>query len=420
MNHKILVIGSGGREHALAWSFLNSPSVELVICAPGNGGTANLPRCQNRSIAVDDFATLTNLIKEENLDFVVVGPEVPLSLGIADHFRSCGIPVFGPIQQGAQIESSKAWAKEFFQSANIPTADSATFEDLQLAHAYLKEKGAPIVIKADGLAAGKGVVVAMNLQEAQSAIEDLFAQGHKKLVIEEYLVGEEVSVLALTDGDDFRLLLSAQDHKRIGEGNTGPNTGGMGAYCPAAILTPELEAQVKQKIFIPTLAELKKRNIDYCGVLYAGLMVCPDGIVKILEFNCRFGDPETQAILPLLKTPLDELIFACITKNLQNFPEFQWHQGACVCVIAASNGYPGAYSKGKLIKGINSLSDADALVFQAGTVLKDKDLLTDGGRVLGVTGIGEDFLAARKQAYSTLEKISFEGMYYRSDIAIKK
>ncbi len=420
MNRKVLVIGNGGREHALAWSLLNSFSVDLVICAPGNGGTANLEGCENRSIDVEDFSSLTKLVKEEALDFVIVGPELPLSLGIADHFRSLDIPVFGPVQQGAQIESSKAWAKNFFADAKIPTAASATFTNPQMAKSYLKEKGAPIVIKADGLAAGKGVVVAMNLLEAQNAVEELFMQGYQKLVIEEYLEGEEVSVLAVTDGEDFRLLLSAQDHKRIGQGNTGPNTGGMGAYCPSGIVNPEIEYQIRENIFLPTLAQFKKMGIEYCGVLYAGLMVCPDGVVKILEFNCRFGDPETQAILPLLKTPLDELIVSCIMKDLRKFPQLEWHQAHSVCVIAASEGYPGKYTTGHLIEGIDSLSHSDALVFQAGTILDGKNILTDGGRVLGVTGVGIDFFAARNQAYSTLEKISFEGMYSRPDIALKK
>ena len=416
MSRQVLIIGNGGREHTLAWTLLKSSQVNQVICAPGNGGTATLAGCQNRDISVEDLSAIIKLVQEKNIDFVVVGPELPLSLGITDRLHQAGIKVFGPTQDGAQIESSKAWAKELFKSAAIPTADSATFSDLQTAKAYLQAKGAPIVIKADGLAAGKGVIVAMTSTEAEAGLESLFQQGYEKIVIEEYLVGQEVSVLAVTDGLDFRLLLPAQDHKRIGEGNTGANTGGMGAYCPAPILTPRLEQQVKETIFTPTLTELRKRGIDYCGVLYAGLMISPEGTAKILEFNCRFGDPETQVILPLLKTPLDELLLACINKRLGQFPPLEWHEGTAVCVIAASRGYPGNYSKGKVITGLENISD-DTLIFQAGTILKEKQLLTDGGRVLGVTGIGEDFQVARSKAYVALQQINFEGMYYRRDIA---
>jgi phosphoribosylamine--glycine ligase len=416
MSRKILVIGNGGREHALSWALLKSPSVELVVCVPGNGGTELLPGCENRSLSVDDFASIVSLIRQENIDFVVVGPELPLSLGIVDTLRKEGILVFGPNQEGAKIESSKAWAKDLFQSAGIPTAESATFNDLTSAQSYVNKKGVPIVLKADGLAAGKGVIVAMTLDEAQEALLSLFGQGYTKIIVEEYLVGEEVSVLALTDGKDFRLLLPAQDHKRIGEGNTGLNTGGMGAYCPANILTPELEEQIKNKIFWPTISELQKRGIEYCGVLYAGLMISPDGIAKILEYNCRFGDPETQAILPLLKTPLDELFIACIAKELKEFPPLEWHEYTSVCVIAASGGYPESYEKGKIITGVDSQDD-DILVFQAGTRLENDDLLTDGGRVLGVTAIGSDFGVARKKAYEKINQIHFEGMYFRRDIA---
>jgi len=417
MSRKVLIIGNGGRENALAWTFLKSPQVSKVICAPGNGGTASLAGCQNRAISIEDFPSLVNLVREEGIDFVVVGPELPLALGITDKLTEEGILVFGPTQEGAQIESSKAWAKELFKAASIPTADSETFIEQEAALAYLQEKGTPIVIKADGLASGKGVIVAMTPTEAQEAVQTLFQQGYNKLVIEEYLVGEEVSVLAVTDGRDFRLLLPAQDHKRIGEGNTGLNTGGMGAYCPAPILTPQLEEQVKETIFVPTIAELRKRGINYCGVLYAGLMISEEGIAKILEFNCRFGDPETQVILPLLKTNLDDLILACITQKLGEFPPLEWYQGSAVCVIAASAGYPGNYTKGQLITGLET---SEALIFQAGTVLKDKQFLTDGGRVLGVTGVGSDFNTARNKAYETIKKISFEGMYYRRDIAEKK
>ncbi len=416
ISHKVLVVGNGGREHALAWSLLQSDQVTKVVCAPGNGGTARLSGCENRAISVDDFQSLEMIVQEEEIDFVIIGPELPLALGITDILQKKGIKVFGPTQIAAQIESSKAWAKELFKSAAIPTAASETFSEIEGAKAYLKEKGAPIVIKADGLAAGKGVIIAMSPTEADQAVETLFSEGYQKLVIEEYLEGQEVSVLAVTDGLDFRLLLPAQDHKRIGEGNTGLNTGGMGAYCPAPILTPALEEQVKETILAPTIRELRKRGIDYCGVLYAGLMISPEGVAKILEFNCRFGDPETQVILPLLKTPLDEIILACINQRLGEFPPLEWHQGHAVCVIAASGGYPCSYNKGNLITGVKTEQVSDALIFHSGTTYQGDNLLTNGGRVLGVTGIGSDLNTARSKAYATLESISFEGIYYRRDI----
>lgn len=414
---KVLVVGNGGREHAIAWKLLQSPRVKEVICTPGNGGTATLVGCQNMPVAVDDLDAITRIAVEHQVDLVVVGPELPLSLGITDMLQKHNIKVFGPNQMGAEIEASKAWAKTLMNEAKMPTAKSMTFTELEPAVAYVIATGAPIVIKADGLAAGKGVIVAMTLEDATDGVKNLFDQGFSKLVIEEFLTGEEVSILALTDGETIRPLLPAQDHKRIGEGDTGKNTGGMGAYCPAPIVTEALQKRIDQEVLQPTLAALKQRGIDYCGVLYAGLMITPEGEPKVLEFNCRFGDPETQAILPLLVTPLDELLLACVEKRLHEIPPLQWHQGGSVCVVVASGGYPGDYAKGKAISGISEAQQTIAVVFQAGTKLEQETIFTDGGRVLGVTAVGKNFPEAIARVYQGVDLIQFEGIYYRRDIA---
>jgi len=416
---KVLVVGNGGREHALAWKLLQSKKVKEVICTPGNGGTATLKGCQNIPVAVDDLAGITEIALNHQVDLVVVGPELPLSLGLTDYLQRHNLKVFGPNQEGAQIEGSKAWAKSLMIEAQMPTALSSTFTELAPALDYVIASGAPIVIKADGLAAGKGVVVAMTLADAKEAVTNLFAQGFNKLVIEEFLTGEEVSVLALTDGETIISLLPAQDHKRIGEGDTGNNTGGMGAYCPAPLVTNELQEKINQEILNPTLKALKSKGIDYCGVLYAGLMISTDGEPKVLEFNCRFGDPETQAILPLLATPLDELLLACVEKRLKDLPPLEWHPGGAVCVVIASGGYPGDYLKGKLITGISEAENKGAVVFHAGTKLEQEQILTDGGRVLGVTALGKNFPDAIASAYEGVRFINFEGLYYRRDIAYR-
>lgn len=422
---KILVVGNGGREHALAWKLLQSSQVEQVFVAPGNGGTAIMEKCQNVPLAVDDFAGIGSFAQENSISLVVVGPEVPLALGITDALQSENIPVFGPSKAGAQIEASKAWAKALMEEAGIPTAKSATFTDAEAAKAYVTQQGAPIVVKADGLAAGKGVIVAQTVEEAQSAITTIFKEGIGKspdasitLVIEECLVGEEASVLALTDGVTIRPLIPAQDHKRIGEGDTGPNTGGMGAYAPAPLVTPSLMERIEREVLERAIATLKKRHIDYRGVLYAGLMISPQGELKVLEFNCRFGDPETQAVLPLLETPLEELMLACVEQRLAEMPPISWKSGACVCVVMASGGYPGDYPKGKEIIGISPAESTGAVVFHAGTKF-DKTLVTDGGRVLGVTAIGENISSAKALAYTAVDKIQFAGAYYRRDISNK-
>ncbi|MEM1393651.1 MAG: phosphoribosylamine--glycine ligase [Cyanobacteria bacterium P01_A01_bin.80] len=416
---KILVVGSGGREHALAWKFLQSSQVEWVVCVPGNGGTASLDNCENLSLQVDDFEGISNYALKAGINLVVVGPEVPLAKGITDYLQSKGLKVFGPSQAGAQIEASKAWAKSLMQEANIPTANSAVFNKPAPAKSYIKEHGVPIVIKADGLAAGKGVTVATTLNQAVEAVEAIFqgqfGRAGEFVVIEECLTGQEVSVLALTDGLTIRPLLPAQDHKRIGEGDTGENTGGMGAYAPTPIATVNLMERVQKQVLDRTINALKVKNIDYRGVLYAGLMVTPTGEFKVLEFNCRFGDPETQVILPLLETPLEELMLACIEQRLEQIPPIEWKQGAAATVVAASGGYPAAYEKGKVITGIAEAEAPNVTVFHAGTQL-NQQLITDGGRVLNVTGVGENFEQALQLAYASMEKISFDGMYYRRDI----
>jgi phosphoribosylamine---glycine ligase len=410
---RVLVVGNGGREHAIAFSLLKSPNIENVFCTPGNGGTATLEKCQNLAVAVDDFAGIAQAVKDYKIDLVVVGPEIPLSLGITDYLQQQGIAVFGPIKAGAEIEASKSWAKDLMVEGGIPTAKSATFTDVAKAKAYIEQEGAPIVVKADSLAAGKGVIVAMTLKEALNAVEELFGQGFSTLVIEEFLVGEEASVLALTDGKTIIPLLPAQDHKRIGEGDTGKNTGGMGAYAPAPLVTPEIMERIEKEVLQPTIATFRKRGIDYRGILYAGLMITPEGAPQVVEFNCRFGDPETQAVLPLLDTPLDELMLACVRGELDRV-ELKWKSASAVCVVAAAGGYPDAYTKEKAIAGLDNVTDA--IVFHAGTKLEGEQILTDGGRVLGMTAVGDNLEKAIATVYGAMEKISFEQMYYRRDI----
>ncbi|PPS45388.1 phosphoribosylamine--glycine ligase [Chroococcidiopsis sp. TS-821] len=434
---KVLVVGSGGREHALAWKLLRSPQVKQVYCAPGNGGTAILERCQNLPLSVEDFAGISEFARSHNIDLVVVGPEVPLALGITDNLQRLGIKVFGPTRAGAQIEASKAWAKALMQEAKIPTAKAAVFHHATAAKDYVNAQGAPIVVKADGLAAGKGVTVAETIAQAHKAIDAIFQGQFGKdefVVIEECLTGQEASVLALTDGLTIRPLLPAQDHKRIGEGDTGENTGGMGVYAPTPVVTSELMVEIEAKVLQPAIATLKQKGIDYRGVLYAGLMIAPDGNFKVLEFNCRFGDPETQAILPLLETPLAELLLACVEQRLEQMPPIAWKSGASACVVLAAGGYPGSYEKGKVISGIDAAEALGANVFHAGTKLIQANeqnklttshsplatqLVTNGGRVLGVTGIGKNFEQAIALAYRGVDCIQFEKMYYRRDIGYR-
>lgn len=418
---RVLVVGNGGREHALAWKFLQSPQVQQVVCVPGNGGTASLKNCRNLALSVDDFEGIARYALVNNIGMIVVGPELPLSLGITDYLKAQELTVFGPTREGAQIESSKAWAKDLMKAASIPTARAEVFTDAESAIAYIRSQGAPIVIKADGLAAGKGVTVAMTLEQAETAVTACFSgqfgAAGSQVVIEEYLQGEEVSILAVTDGLTIRPLLPAQDHKRIGENDTGENTGGMGAYAPAPIVTSDLKQRIQTEILEPAIQALRDRNIDYRGILYAGLIITPEGDPKVIEFNCRFGDPETQVVLPLLETPLEKLLFACAKQKLADFPEIEWKSGAATCVVIASEGYPGNYPKGLPVNGIAAAEETGAAVFHAGTQMKNQQLVTDGGRVFGVTAIADTFDQSIEQAYRAVDQIQFEGMYFRRDIA---
>lgn len=422
---RAIVIGNGGREHALAWSLLQSPNIHGVFCIPGNGGTATLANCQNIAMSVSDFDGITRFALVQGVGLVIIGPEAPLAAGLADRLKSEGIPVFGPTQDGAQIESSKAWAKALMLEAGVPTAASQSFtaDRQDEAIAYVRQMGAPIVVKADGLAAGKGVVVAASEEEAIAAIETIFSgkfgAAGETIVIEECLTGQEVSVLALTDGETIIPLLPAQDHKQIGEGDTGANTGGMGVYAPTPLLSSEQLERVQREVLQPTIDALKARGIDFCGVLYAGLMVAEDGTPKVLEFNCRFGDPETQAVLPLLETPLDRVLLACVEKRLAQLDPLVWREGVSVCVVLASGGYPEAFEKGKPISGIDRAEAQDAVVFHGGTEVKQGELRTSGGRVLGVTSVADNFEAAIAQTYAAVESIQFEGCYYRRDIGYR-
>ncbi len=416
---KILVVGSGGREHALARTLLASPQVEQVFCLPGNGGTANLANCENVSLSACDHDAIAKFAQSHDIALVVVGPEVPLAQGITDDLQQYNLTVFGPTQAGAQIEASKAWAKALMHEAGIPTAQAAIFTDAATAKAYVQSQGVPIVIKADGLAAGKGVTVATTLAEALNAIEAAFSgqfgEAGKQLVIEECLTGQEVSILALTDGKTIRPLLSAQDHKRIGEGDTGPNTGGMGAYAPAPLVTPALAARIQTEVLEPAIQTLRSRNILYQGILYAGLMITPDGDPKVIEFNCRFGDPETQAILPLLDTPLVDLLLACTQGTLEQH-SIQWKNAVSACVVMAAGGYPGQYQQHQEITGIDLAEATEALVYHAGTQHNGQQLLTSGGRVLNVVALGADYDQAFARAYHACDRIHFHQAYYRRDI----
>ncbi|NEZ55564.1 phosphoribosylamine--glycine ligase [Adonisia turfae] len=417
---KAIVIGSGGREHAMAWTLLQSPNVSGVVCIPGNGGTATLAGCSNLAMSVDDVEGIARFSLVQNIGLVAIGPEQPLADGVADGLRAQGITVFGPNQDGAQLEASKAWAKALMQEAGIPTAASSVFDNGEAATAYVEEQGAPIVIKADGLAAGKGVTVAMTLEEAKDAIASIFSgqfgTAGKQVVIEEFLTGQEASVLAVTDGITIRPLMPAQDHKQIGEGDTGPNTGGMGAYAPTPVVPSALLERIQAEVLEPTVQALRNRGIDYRGVVYAGLMITPTGDLKVIEFNCRFGDPETQVVLPLLNTPLDKIMLACCEQRLEELPPFEWKSGYAACVVLAADGYPGKYPKGMTIDGIDAATDTGAMVFHAGTQLDKGTLKSNGGRILGVTALGDTFGDAIANAYVAAEAIQFDNAYYRRDI----
>lgn len=418
---RILLIGGGGREHALAWKLVQSPNVEKLYAAPGNPGMALLQKCECINLNVDDLEGVADYAEEKSIDLTVVGPEAPLVAGLADVFKRRGLPVFGPSKAAAQLEGSKAFSKELMAKYNIPTAFFKICEDIEAAKAYVEEKGAPIVVKADGLAAGKGVVVAMTKQDALDAIDEMmgdhkFGAAGARVVLEEYMEGEEASLLAFTDGKTVVPMIAAQDHKRVFDGDEGPNTGGMGTYAPAPVMTDILRLKATELVLKPVVAAMAKEGTPYQGCLYAGLMIKGDS-VKVVEFNCRFGDPETQVVLPLLDGDLAEIMLACATGTLDKV-EVAWHDKAAVCVVMASGGYPESYEKGKEITGLAAAEeDKDVVVFHAGTKEAAGKIVTSGGRVLGVTAVDASIKAARDRAYAAVEKIAFEKNFYRKDIA---
>ena len=411
----ILVIGSGGREHALFWKLSESPRADKIYAIPGNPGMGEMT-----NISVEDTAAILHFAQEKAIGLVVVGPEVPLTNGLVDVLEAAGIRAFGPRKNAAELEASKAFAKELMKAYGIPTAHYEVFTDAASACAYVKKQNIPIVIKADGLAAGKGVIIAMSEREALDAIGSImqdrsFGAAGSRVVIEEFMEGEEASLLAFTDGTIIRPMVSAQDHKRAFDGDMGPNTGGMGTYAPAPVMTPEMTDRVLEEILKPTIAAMKKEGRLYRGCLYAGLMITSDG-PKVVEFNARFGDPETQVVLPLLDGDLVEIMCACTDGSLAEVP-IRWKDGAAVCVVIAAGGYPAAYEKGHEICGIEAAEHMGALVFHAGTAEKSGKLVTNGGRVLGVVGLGNDIPAAVRAAYTAVDQISFKEAFYRKDIA---
>jgi phosphoribosylamine--glycine ligase len=423
---KVLAIGKGGREHALVWKLARSPRVTAVYCAPGNAGTAG--EAKNVTIDPNDlndihFKQLTDFAKKEKIDLTVVGPEDPLTRGIVDAFEAQGLRIFGPSRVAAQLEGSKVFAKDLMRHAGVPTAAYRAFNSADSAERYLTEREeSPVVVKADGLAAGKGAIVCKNRAEATEAVTRImrrreFGAAGDQIVIEEKLDGEEVSILAITDGRTIVTLESAQDHKAAFDNDEGPNTGGMGAYSPAPVVTPELLREIEEKILVPTVHTMKRRRTPFRGVLYAGLMLTKQG-PKVLEFNVRLGDPETQPILMRLQTDLMDIIDATLNAQLSTLNALQWDPRPAVCVVMAAEGYPGAYMKGKSISGLDvAATGTDTKVFHAGTTLRDGKVVTDGGRVLGVTALGDSFLDAKRRAYEVVDKIHFQGAWCRRDIA---
>lgn len=414
----VLLIGSGGREHALAWKISQSPKLEKLFAIPGNPGIANFAECVG-NISISDNAALVAFAQEKNIDLVVVGPEAPLVNGLVDALNAVGIKAFGPKKVAANIEGSKIFAKCLMRKYGIPTADFGIFYNPRDAKKFIRKKGAPIVIKADGLAAGKGVIVAQTLDEAFSAVDEMrnFGDAGNKIIVEEFMNGEEASLLALTDGEKIIPLIAAQDHKRIDDGDQGLNTGGMGAYAPAPIVDEKLAAQIEEKILKPTIAALKAEGIIYRGCLYAGLMI-QNGEAKVVEFNCRFGDPETQVILPLMESDLLELMNACAEGNLSD-TKISWSKDSAVCVILASGGYPKSYKKNLPIDGVTKAKALGAMIFHAGTKIIDGELVTSGGRVLGVTMTAPTLREAVDKVYKCVEVIHFDGVHYRRDIAAR-
>ena len=418
---KVLIVGSGGREHTIAWALKKSPQVDEIFVAPGNAGTASVGK--NLDIGVNDFEKLAEFAQKEEIGLTIVGPEDPLVKGIVDFFEGKGLKAFGPSGKAAEIEGSKLFCRELLKKYNIPSAEFASFNNAGEAKAYLKEKGAPIVVKADGLAAGKGVTVAETVEEAEKAIDSImvdkqFGEAGARVLLEEKLQGEEASYLIFSDGKSILPMVSSQDHKRVFEQDKGPNKGGMGAYSPAPIVTEEMEARVLKEIMQPTVDAMREEGRLFKGVLYAGLMIGEQG-PKIVEFNARFGDPETQVILPRLESDLLEIMLACVGERLAE-QEIKWSEKAACCVAMASGGYPGKYEKGKEIQGLEEAGNLpETVVFHAGTREEEGKILTNGGRVLGVTALGGSIREAIGNTYKAVEKISFEGAHYRKDIGQK-
>ncbi|MBC5832787.1 phosphoribosylamine--glycine ligase [Vibrio metschnikovii] len=420
---QVLVIGSGGREHALGWKVAQNPQVETVFIAPGNAGTALEPKLENVNIAVEDIAGLVAFAQQKQIALTIVGPEIPLVLGVVDAFRDAGLPIFGPTQAAAQLEGSKAFTKDFLARHNIPTAAYANFTEIEPALAYVREQGAPIVVKADGLAAGKGVIVAMTLQEAEDAIQDMladnsFGEAGSRVVIEEFLDGEEASFIVMVDGKNVLPMATSQDHKRVGDADTGPNTGGMGAYSPAPVVTQDVHDRVMREVIYPTVRGMAAEGNPYTGFLYAGLMIDAQGTPKVIEYNCRFGDPETQPIMMRLQSDLVELCLAALDGKLDQV-ESKWDPRASIGIVLAAGGYPADYRKGDVISGLPTEEVAGEKVFHAGTSDQSGAVLTNGGRVLCATALGESVFQAQQRAYQLAKQIEWQGMFYRHDIGYR-
>ncbi|PIE23649.1 MAG: phosphoribosylamine--glycine ligase [Neptuniibacter caesariensis] len=418
----VLVIGSGGREHALAWAVAKDANVAQVFVAPGNAATAQEDKMQNVAIDVMDLEGLAAFAKDNSVELTIVGPEAPLVEGVVDRFQKEGLAIFGPTKGAAQLEGSKAFTKDFLARQHIPTAEYENFTEIEPALAYVREKGAPIVVKADGLAAGKGVIVAMTLQEAEDAIKDMlagnaFGEAGNRVVIEEFLEGEEASYIVMVDGDNVLPMATSQDHKRVGDGDTGLNTGGMGAYSPAPVVTAEIDQRIMDEVIMPTVNGMKAEGNEYTGFLYAGLMIQEDGTPKVIEYNCRFGDPETQPIMLRLKSSLVDLCKAALNKKLDQTTA-EWDPRKSVGVVMAAGGYPGAYNKGDVINFPESCPEGTK-IFHAGTRLDGDEVVTSGGRVLCVTALGDTVTEAQKRAYELLDKVTWEGAYFRKDIAYR-
>ncbi|MCO4751328.1 phosphoribosylamine--glycine ligase [Vibrio cholerae O1 biovar El Tor] len=421
---QVLIIGSGGREHALAWKVAQNPQVDTIYVAPGNAGTALEHKVQNVNIGITDIPALVAFAQDKAIELTIVGPEAPLVIGVVDAFRAAGLPIFGPTQGAAgNVEGSKAFTKDFLARHNIPTAAYANFTEIEPALAYVREKGAPIVVKADGLAAGKGVIVAMTLQEAEDAIQDMlagnaFGSAGSRVVVEEFLDGEEASFIVMVDGENVLPMATSQDHKRVGDADTGPNTGGMGAYSPAPVVTQDVHDRVMREVIDPTVRGMAAEGNTYTGFLYAGLMIDSTGAPKVIEYNCRFGDPETQPIMMRLQSDLVELCQAAIAGKLDQV-ESKWDPRASIGVVLAAGGYPGDYAKGEVISGLPTQESAGQKVFHAGTETQGDQVVTNGGRVLCATALGNTVLEAQQRAYQLADQIHWNGMFCRRDIGYR-